>query len=180
MITGRDADFSFHFLLFVVYRFAGLGSLEMSEWRGQNQKTLTVGWFPASLTVPPPPPTIAVVQPPANSGSGPAPISIPIPIPVPAASFISTPLKGSLHHAGHGDVHPQRSWGTPENLDESVILPLCQKQHVTEFYYTFTADNKDKPGMFHDLTCFLCSSGNFRPPGPVKEGSNLQKMAGGK
>lgn len=111
---------------------ARLCSLEMSEWRGQNQKTLAVGWFPASLTVPPPPPpTIAVVPPPANPGSGPGPASAPIPIPVPAASFISTPLKGSLHHAGHGDVHPQRSWGTPESLDESVILPLCPKQRVT-------------------------------------------------
>lgn len=105
-------------------------SLEMSEWRGQNQKTLVVGWFPASLTMPTPP-NVAAVLPPTSSGPGPGPVSAPIPVPVPAASFISTPLKGSLHHTGHGDVHPQRSWGTPESLDESVVLPLCPKQHVT-------------------------------------------------
>uniref|UniRef100_A0AAQ6IV93 Non-specific protein-tyrosine kinase n=1 Tax=Anabas testudineus TaxID=64144 RepID=A0AAQ6IV93_ANATE len=42
--------------------------LELSEWKGQNQRTLAVGWFPASLTAP---------------------------------SF------------------PTRSWGTPENTDDS-------------------------------------------------------------
>ncbi|TWW63090.1 non-receptor tyrosine-protein kinase TNK1 isoform X3 [Takifugu flavidus] len=98
-------------------------SLEMSEWRGQNQKTLAVGWFPASLTVPTPP-AVAAVLPPTNSGPGPGPVSAPIPVPVPAASFISTPLKGSLHHTGHGDVHPDRSWGTPESLDDSGNLRL--------------------------------------------------------
>lgn len=126
----------------------------MSEWRGQNQKTLAVGWFPASLTMPTPP-TIAVALPPTNSGPGPGPVSAPVPIPVPAASFISTPLKGSLHHAGHGDVHPDRSWGTPESLDESVVLPLCPNMAL--FYYTFTADNKDRLGLFLGLTCFLFS-----------------------
>ncbi|XP_029695985.1 non-receptor tyrosine-protein kinase TNK1 isoform X4 [Takifugu rubripes] len=98
-------------------------SLEMSEWRGQNQKTLAVGWFPASLTVPTPP-AVSAVLPPTNSGPGPGPVSAPIPVPVPAASFISTPLKGSLHHTGHGDVHPDRSWGTPESLDDSGNLRL--------------------------------------------------------
>lgn len=110
----------------LVYCLVGLDSLEMSEWRGQNQRTLTVGWFPASLAMPPPPPSVTVVPPPSNSGSG--PVSLPIPIPGPAASFISTPLKGSLQHTGHGDVHPDRSWGTPETLDESVVRRLCQNQ----------------------------------------------------
>lgn len=148
-----------HFCPFLLlYCFVGLNSLEMSEWRGQNQRTLTVGWFPASLTMPPPLSTAAVVPPPSNSGSGLGPVSVPIPIPVPAASFISPPLKGSLQHTGHGDVHPERSWRTPENLDESVLLPLCQNQpnqHGTVFYGTFTADNKDRSGMlFVGLTCF--------------------------
>lgn len=140
-----------------VYCFVGLNSLEMSEWRGQNQRTLTVGWFPASLTMPPPPPTVAVVPPPSNSGSGLGPVSVSSPVPIPAASFISTPLKGSLQHTGHGDLHPERSWGTPESLDESVIPRLCQNQpnqHVTVFYGTFTADNKDRSDMFLGLTCF--------------------------
>uniref|UniRef100_H3CXQ8 Tyrosine kinase, non-receptor, 1 n=1 Tax=Tetraodon nigroviridis TaxID=99883 RepID=H3CXQ8_TETNG len=92
-------------------------SLEMSEWRGQNQRTLAVGWFPASITMPPPPPSAVVVAPPpSSSGSG------AVPIPVPNASFISTPLKGSLQHTGHGDVHPQRSWGTPDSLDDEASI----------------------------------------------------------
>lgn len=79
----------------------------MSEWRGQNQRTLVVGWFPASLVVPPPPPAISATpaaQPASNA--------------VANSPFISAPMKGSLQHTGHGDVKPQRSWGTPENLDE--------------------------------------------------------------
>lgn len=182
MIRRWDAHFC-PFLL--VYCFVGLNSLEMSEWRGQNQRTLTVGWFPPSLTMPPLP-TVAIVPPPSNSGSGLGPVSVTSPVPVPTASYISTPLKGSLQHTGHGDVQLERSWGTPESLDESVILCLCHNQpnqHVTVFYGTFTADRNDSSGMFVGLTFFfpfLCSSGNFRPPGPVKEkeGSNLQKMAG--
>lgn len=83
-----------------------LCSLELSEWRGQNQRTLVVGWFPASLTVPSPPPAAAP----------------PVVTPVPSSSYISPPVKGSLQHIGHGDIKPDRSWGTPENLEESVML----------------------------------------------------------
>lgn len=82
--------------------------LEMTEWRGQNQRTLTVGWFPASLTMPSHPPVAAANT---SSNSGPNPVS--------AAPHISAPVKGSLQHTGHGDVHPDRSWGTPESLDDS-------------------------------------------------------------
>lgn len=116
----------------IVYCLVGLNSLEMSEWRGQNQRTLSVGWFPASLTMPPPPApapapqTVAVAPPPSSSGAGPGPPSLPIPVPVPTSSFISTPLKGSLQHMGHGDPHPERGWGTPESLDESVIPRLSE------------------------------------------------------
>ncbi|XP_049597843.1 non-receptor tyrosine-protein kinase TNK1 [Syngnathus scovelli] len=74
--------------------------LELSEWRGQNQRTLSVGWFPPSVIVPPAP---ALVPPVAVN---------------PTSTFISPPLKGSLHHAAHGDVHVSRSWGSPDNLDE--------------------------------------------------------------
>uniref|UniRef100_A0A3B5B7G9 Tyrosine kinase non receptor 1 n=1 Tax=Stegastes partitus TaxID=144197 RepID=A0A3B5B7G9_9TELE len=59
----------------------------LSEWRGQNQRTLTVGWFPAS-------PNLAT-----------------------SSTHISAPIKGSMHHTGHGDINPERSWGTPESLD---------------------------------------------------------------
>ncbi|XP_029615810.1 non-receptor tyrosine-protein kinase TNK1 isoform X1 [Salmo trutta] len=76
--------------------------LELCEWKGQNQRTLMVGWFPPSLAAP---------------SSTPAPPAAPGP---PASSLISPPLKGSLQHTGHGDTHPDRSWGTPERLDENV------------------------------------------------------------
>uniref|UniRef100_A0A1A8FN27 non-specific protein-tyrosine kinase n=1 Tax=Nothobranchius korthausae TaxID=1143690 RepID=A0A1A8FN27_9TELE len=75
-------------------------SLEMNEWVGQNQRTLIVGLFPASLTVPV-----------GSTGAGSNP-SV-------NAAVISAPVKGSLQHTGHGDVHPDRSWGTPERLDDS-------------------------------------------------------------
>lgn len=82
--------------------------LDMNEWRGQNQRTLSVGWFPASLIMP--------VLPPAAPAAVPASSAAP---PPPSTALISAPLKGSLQHTGHGDVHPDRSWGTPENLEES-------------------------------------------------------------
>ncbi|KAI3376409.1 hypothetical protein L3Q82_016889 [Scortum barcoo] len=73
--------------------------LEQCEWRGQNQRTLMVGWFPASLIAPTHPPSAA-----AASGN---------------STYISAPVKGSLQHTGHGDIKPERCWGTPENLDDS-------------------------------------------------------------
>ncbi|XP_033839485.1 non-receptor tyrosine-protein kinase TNK1 [Periophthalmus magnuspinnatus] len=79
--------------------------LDMTEWKGQNQRTLSVGWFPAILIMPPPPP--------AAAAPGPAPI------PVPPTAFISPPLKGSLKHTGHGDIKVEHSWGLPEGTDNS-------------------------------------------------------------
>ncbi|XP_030286657.1 non-receptor tyrosine-protein kinase TNK1 isoform X1 [Sparus aurata] len=79
--------------------------LELCEWKGQNQRTLSVGWFPASLTAPSLPPA-------ALAGS-----SAPNPAPTPA--YISTPMKGSLQHTGHGDIKPERCWGTPEGQDDN-------------------------------------------------------------
>ncbi|XP_068569377.1 non-receptor tyrosine-protein kinase TNK1 [Cebidichthys violaceus] len=83
--------------------------LELSEWRGQNQKTLAVGWFPASFiailaSLPP----AAVVATAGNPGPNPA-VAIP---------YISTPLNGSLHHTAHGDIKHDRSWGAPDKLDD--------------------------------------------------------------
>lgn len=88
-------------------------SLELCEWRGQNQRTLSVGFFPASLTAPSVP-TAAAVAVATSSNSGPNPAS--------ASVQISAPVKGSLQHTGHGDINPDHSWGTPKNLEESVIL----------------------------------------------------------
>ncbi|XP_056156314.1 non-receptor tyrosine-protein kinase TNK1 isoform X2 [Lampris incognitus] len=82
--------------------------LELSEWKGQNQRTLMVGWFPGSLAAP----SFTV---PTTTTTGPNP-SPGLPS---GPSHISPPLKGSLQHTGHGDIHPERSWGTPERLDDS-------------------------------------------------------------
>lgn len=139
-VGGVDPRVGVHLsgpLFLLVYSFVGLGSLEMSEWRGQNQRTLSVGWFPASLTMPPPPApapqTVAAAPPPSSSGAGPGPgpASLPIPVPVATSSFISTPLRGSLQHTGHGDLHPERGWGTPEKLDESVVLRLSATKRTS-------------------------------------------------
>ncbi|XP_068611814.1 non-receptor tyrosine-protein kinase TNK1 [Brachionichthys hirsutus] len=80
-------------------------SVELAEWRGQNQRTLTVGWFPAGLVVP----SLPGDAPPAGSGSNPAS----------GPAYVSSPLKGSLQHTGHGDIKPERTWGTPESLENT-------------------------------------------------------------
>ncbi|XP_035263543.1 non-receptor tyrosine-protein kinase TNK1 [Anguilla anguilla] len=78
--------------------------LELSEWRGQNHKTLCVGLFPASIAAP----------------LIPTPAPAPAPAPAPTPGFISVPLRDSLQHMGHGDVHPDRCWGMPGRLDETA------------------------------------------------------------
>ncbi|KAM3857415.1 non-receptor tyrosine-protein kinase TNK1 [Diretmus argenteus] len=82
--------------------------LELCEWKGQSQRTLAVGWFPASLGAP----SLSV---PSAAGPNPAPA----PGPPPGTAHISAPLKGTLHHTGHGDIKIERCWGTPESLDDS-------------------------------------------------------------
>lgn len=77
--------------------------LELNEWRGQNQRTLNVGCFPASLTVP----SLSAA---ASSDKAAAAAS---------SVHISAPVKGSLQHIAHGDTHPQRSRGMPDSLDDS-------------------------------------------------------------
>ncbi|XP_006627639.1 non-receptor tyrosine-protein kinase TNK1 [Lepisosteus oculatus] len=67
--------------------------LEMLEWRGQNQSTLAVGWFPPSLVAPT--------------------------APTPSSLLISAPLRNTLVHTGHGDVRLERSWGFPNRPDEN-------------------------------------------------------------
>ncbi|XP_071755110.1 non-receptor tyrosine-protein kinase TNK1 [Centroberyx gerrardi] len=92
--------------------------LELCEWKGQSHRTLAVGWFPASLAVPClPAPSTAAPNPAPGPAPGPPPG--PAPGPAPGSAHISAPLKGSLQHTGHGDVHADRSWGTPERLDDS-------------------------------------------------------------
>ncbi|XP_060951771.1 non-receptor tyrosine-protein kinase TNK1 [Limanda limanda] len=73
--------------------------LELSEWRGQNQRTLTVGWFPASLAAPLLPPGVTVAP--------------------PSSVHISAPLKGSLQHIGHGEIIPERGWRGQDIPDDS-------------------------------------------------------------
>ncbi|XP_023653340.2 non-receptor tyrosine-protein kinase TNK1 isoform X1 [Paramormyrops kingsleyae] len=64
--------------------------LELHEWKGQNQKTLSIGWFSPGVTM---------------LVAGP--------------SLISAPLKGGLQHKGHGDVRPEKSWASPDRLNGS-------------------------------------------------------------
>ncbi|KAI7814484.1 non-receptor tyrosine-protein kinase TNK1 [Triplophysa rosa] len=71
--------------------------LDIGEWKGQNQRTLSIGWFPPSLAAP----------------------SLTAVCPVPSTSLISSPVRGSLHHTGHGDTDPARSWGTPERINDN-------------------------------------------------------------
>lgn len=85
--------------------------LDMNEWKGQNQRTLSVGWFPSGLIMPP--------APPAAAAAGPAPA----PAPVPGSAFISPPVKGSLQHTGHGDLKPEQTWGAPEGTDSGGWRP---------------------------------------------------------
>ncbi|XP_026122836.1 activated CDC42 kinase 1 [Carassius auratus] len=82
--------------------------LEMCEWKGQNQRTLSVGWFPPALTAP------ALTA--AVSAPGPA--------------LISSPVKGSLQHTGHGGTDQASSWGNPERIDESRCwrIPLAREK----------------------------------------------------
>ncbi|XP_030193943.1 non-receptor tyrosine-protein kinase TNK1 [Gadus morhua] len=87
--------------------------LELCEWKGQNHRTLAVGWFPASLCVPTLP-----ASGPVGPGSGP-PSQSRAPAPALPSALISAPLKGSLQHRGHGDLRPDRSWGTPERLEDN-------------------------------------------------------------
>ncbi|XP_041723922.2 activated CDC42 kinase 1 [Coregonus clupeaformis] len=82
-------------------------SLELCEWKGQNQRTLMVGWFPPSLAAP------------SLSAPSSTP-ALPAIAPVAASSLISPPLKGSLQHTGQAETHPDCNWGTPERLEESV------------------------------------------------------------
>lgn len=98
-------------LCFLTLPSLSLCSLELCEWRGQNQRTLTVGWFPASLTAPSFPPGVVATA---------AIVSTSPPNPPPSSALISAPVKGSLQHTGHGDIKPDRCWGTPESLEESV------------------------------------------------------------
>ncbi|KAI4900179.1 hypothetical protein NFI96_023899 [Prochilodus magdalenae] len=82
--------------------------LELNEWRGQNQRTLRVGWFPPSLAAP----SVCSL---ASPGTGP--------------SLISSPLKGSLQHTGHGDLNPERSWGSPAPDEPgSWKVPLAKEK----------------------------------------------------
>ncbi|XP_076828320.1 non-receptor tyrosine-protein kinase TNK1 [Brachyhypopomus gauderio] len=85
--------------------------LELCEWKGQNQRTLNVGWFPPALTAP-------LVS--SAGGAGPSP----------APGLISSPVKGTLQHTGHGDLKPEWTWGTPERLNEfrNARLPMPKEK----------------------------------------------------
>ncbi|XP_074838981.1 non-receptor tyrosine-protein kinase TNK1 isoform X2 [Carettochelys insculpta] len=81
------------------------GSPESPTWRGQNQRTLRIGPFPAAVV----------------SGPEPSPAGVP---------RISLPLRSSFQHVGHGDPEPGRSWGTPESTEDRKAKPKDSKEPV--------------------------------------------------
>ncbi|KAG9274243.1 non-receptor tyrosine-protein kinase TNK1 [Astyanax mexicanus] len=109
--------------------------LELGEWRGQNQRTLQVSWFPPSLTAP--------------SLSSAGPLSPPA-----GPALISPPLRGSLQHTGHGDSNPERSWGTPARLDDpgNWKTPLAKEKEGSNL--------KKMAGMSRSLESVLGVSQN--------------------
>ncbi|XP_077598177.1 non-receptor tyrosine-protein kinase TNK1 [Stigmatopora nigra] len=115
--------------------------LEFGEWRGQNQRTLAVGWFPPSVVVPP------------------------VPSPDPVGNFISHPLRGSLHHASHGDTHPDRSWGAPEKLDESFRATTGRVKAGSNLL--------KMSGLSRSLESVLSSHESQAPPSAPQGRSNL-------
>ncbi|KAJ0055548.1 hypothetical protein NL108_005374, partial [Boleophthalmus pectinirostris] len=142
--------------------------LDMTEWKGQNQRTLSVGWFPAILIMPPPPPAAAAIP-------------IPVSIPVPSSPFISPPVKGSLHHTGHRDIKPDQSWGSPEDIEASIIPPprppppnlkrLNMKPHQRRpNIQQIPQSSWPPPGV-------LSPPPQQPPPQPFTGGGNLVKMA---
>uniref|UniRef100_A0A8C2F0N5 Tyrosine kinase, non-receptor, 1 n=1 Tax=Cyprinus carpio TaxID=7962 RepID=A0A8C2F0N5_CYPCA len=85
--------------------------LEMCEWKGQNQRTLSVGWFPPALAAP----------------------ALTAAVPAPGPALISSPVRGSLQHTGHGDTDQARSRGNPERLDDSRRwrIPLAREKEIS-------------------------------------------------
>ncbi|KAK3546496.1 hypothetical protein QTP70_026342 [Hemibagrus guttatus] len=73
--------------------------MDLCEWKGQNQRTLSIGWFPPTLT--------------ASFTPSPGP-----PGPNSGAGYISSPVRGSLQHTGHGEINPERNRGIPERPDD--------------------------------------------------------------
>ncbi|XP_072543857.1 non-receptor tyrosine-protein kinase TNK1 [Salminus brasiliensis] len=114
--------------------------LELGEWRGQNQRTLQVGWFPPSLTAPSLS-SLGALSP----GTGPA--------------LVSPPLRGSFQHTGHGDVNPDRSWGTPARLDDpgNWRIPLAKEKEGSNL--------KKMAGMSRSLESVLGVSQNKNQDG---------------
>lgn len=77
--------------------FSRPSSPESSTWRGQNKRTLKVGIFPSSV--------VAAVE------EGAPPVGAP---------RISRPIRSSFLHLSHGDIDPDRGWGSPDQKEEYV------------------------------------------------------------
>ncbi|XP_027025352.2 non-receptor tyrosine-protein kinase TNK1 [Tachysurus fulvidraco] len=73
--------------------------MDLCEWKGQNQRTLSIGWFPPTV-INSFNPSMSTVGP--NSGAG----------------YISSPVRGSLQNTGHGDMNPERNRGMPERPED--------------------------------------------------------------
>ncbi|XP_058036317.1 non-receptor tyrosine-protein kinase TNK1 [Ahaetulla prasina] len=73
---------------------------ESSTWRGQNKRTLKVGIFPSSV--------VGAVE------EGAPPVGAP---------RISHPIRSSFLHLSHGDIDPERGWGSPDQKEEKKPKP---------------------------------------------------------
>lgn len=80
------------------------GQPENYWWKGQNQRTFNVGWFPLNIT----------------QWLGPK-----------KQSYISKPIKNSFIHTGH--LGPDGRWGDPKSIDPMYLKnPLAPIHHITE------------------------------------------------
>ncbi|XP_026546227.1 non-receptor tyrosine-protein kinase TNK1-like [Notechis scutatus] len=75
-------------------------SPESSTWRGQNKRTLKVGIFPSSIATA------------AEEGAPPV-----------GSPRISHPIRSSFLHLSHGDIEPERGWGSPDQKEEKKPKP---------------------------------------------------------
>uniref|UniRef100_A0A8C6YCF8 Protein kinase domain-containing protein n=1 Tax=Naja naja TaxID=35670 RepID=A0A8C6YCF8_NAJNA len=73
------------------------GGPESSIWRGQNKRTLKVGIFLPSVVT--------------AAEEGAPPVGTP---------RISHPIRSSFLHLSHGDIDPERGWGSPDQKEEYV------------------------------------------------------------
>ncbi|RWS11635.1 uncharacterized protein B4U79_08721, partial [Dinothrombium tinctorium] len=105
------------------------GRPEFYWWKGQNQRTFKIGYFPVCIT----------------SGRNIHP------------EVISLPLKNSFIHTGHGGIDG-RIWGSPRSIDEMYIKNPMKPPDVTNNFHRDLPSppkllNRNKRKYFYFLLC---------------------------